>query len=69
MCNANTNIYTFTWDDADEVKPGIFRPQPKSSQQRRCVNWNAVEDWALMRRTPLKPILLKPNGDEEKILM
>ncbi|KAI0896189.1 hypothetical protein F4806DRAFT_466488 [Annulohypoxylon nitens] len=69
MCNADTNIYTFTWTDAELVRPGIWRPRPKSNQDRKCVQWKPLEDWVMERRVPLNPILLKPNGEEEKILM
>ncbi|KAM7218429.1 protein of unknown function (DUF3328) domain containing protein [Rhypophila decipiens] len=69
MCDADTTIYTFTWKDAELISPGIWRPRPKSSQEKRCVNWEKVENWAMERRVELNPVLLKPSGEEEKILM
>jgi len=69
MCKADTNIFTFTWEDAQEVHPGVWRPNPKSNQQRKCVKWEAVEAWVTERHVPLQPILLKPSGEEEKVLM
>ncbi|KAI1269177.1 hypothetical protein F5Y18DRAFT_423420 [Xylariaceae sp. FL1019] len=69
MCNADTNIFTFTWEHAQEVRPGVLRPMPQSNQQRKCVQFDAVENWAMERRVPLRPRLVKPDGDVEKILM
>ncbi|KAM7186870.1 protein of unknown function (DUF3328) domain containing protein [Naviculisporaceae sp. PSN 640] len=69
MCNVDTTLYTFTWADAEMIKPGIYRPRPKSRQEKKCVNWEAVETWAMERRVELNPVLLKPSGEEEKILM
>jgi hypothetical protein len=69
MCNADTNIFTFTWKDAEEVHPGVFRPNPKSNQEKKCVRWEAVEDWVMERHTDLQPILLKPDGEKERVLM
>jgi hypothetical protein len=69
MCNADTNIFTFTWKDAKEVRPGIWRPNPKSDQERKCVQWEALEEWVMDRHVSLHPILLKPGGEEESVLM
>ncbi len=69
MCSADTNIYTFTWKNAEQVRPGAWRPNPKSNQERKCVRWEAVEDWVMERHVPLLPTLLKPNGKPEKVLM
>ncbi|KAK4212131.1 hypothetical protein QBC37DRAFT_425467 [Rhypophila decipiens] len=69
MCSADTNIFTFTWEDAEEVHPGIFRPNPKSNQQRKCVRWELVEKWVTDRHVPLSPVLLKPDGRQDKIMM
>ncbi|KAI0886414.1 uncharacterized protein GGS22DRAFT_128442 [Annulohypoxylon maeteangense] len=69
MCNADTSIYTFTWTGAELVRPGVWRPSPKSNQDRKCVIWEPLENWVTERRVPLNPILLKPSGEEEEILM
>lgn len=69
MCTADTNIYSFTWEDAEYVRPGAWRPRPKSNQERKCVRWEAVQDWVMERHVPLNPVLLRPSGEEEKILM
>ncbi|KAK9419076.1 putative Tat pathway signal sequence [Seiridium unicorne] len=69
MCNADTSIYTFTWEDATLVRPGIWRPEPKSNQDRKCIKWETLENWVMERHIPLNPVLLKPGGEEEKILM
>ncbi|KAI0395497.1 hypothetical protein F5Y17DRAFT_192598 [Xylariaceae sp. FL0594] len=69
MCNADTNIFTFTWQNAQEVRPGIYRPMPQSSQKRKCVNFEAIEDWIMQRRVSLNPRMVKPNGEIEKIMM
>ncbi|KAK3331274.1 hypothetical protein B0H66DRAFT_456316, partial [Apodospora peruviana] len=62
LCNADTTIYTFTWTDAKFVRPGVWRPESKSNQERKCVKWEAIEDWVNERRVPLNPVLLKPSG-------
>jgi len=69
LCNADTTLYTFTWEDAELVREGIYRPRPKSNQDRKCVRWGEVEDWVKERHVELNPVLLKPSGEEEKILM
>lgn len=69
MCNADTNAFSFTWEDAEFVRPGVWRPRPKSNQERKCVRWEAIQDWVMERHVPLNPVLLKPSGEEEKILM
>ncbi|KAK9780442.1 putative Tat pathway signal sequence [Seiridium cardinale] len=69
MCNADTSIYTFTWEDATLVRPGIWRPESKSNQDRKCIKWESLEDWVMERHIPLNPVLLKPGGEEEKVLM
>lgn len=69
MCNADTNIFTFTWAEANEVRPGVWRPNPKSNQEKKCVKWDALENWVNERHVPLQPKLLRPNGEVEKILM
>lgn len=69
MCNADPTLATFTWNNATEVKPGIFRPEPQSLQQRKCVNWDEIDSWARKRMVDLKPVLLKPDGEEEAVLM
>ncbi|KAI1753270.1 hypothetical protein F4782DRAFT_545880 [Xylaria castorea] len=69
MCNADTNIFTFTWENAEEVRPGVLRPMPQSNQQRKCVKFDAVESWIMEKHVPLNPILVKPNGDVEKVMV
>jgi len=69
LCNADTTVYTFTWTDAEFVRPGIWRPKPKTNQERKCVKWEAVEAWARERHVALNPVLLKSSGEEEKVLM
>ncbi|KAI0438429.1 hypothetical protein F4803DRAFT_534986 [Xylaria telfairii] len=69
MCNVDTNIFTFTWKNAQEVRPGVLRPMPQSNQQRKCVNFEAVESWIMERHVSLHPRLVKPDGDIEKIMM
>ncbi|KAI1824327.1 hypothetical protein F4861DRAFT_506432 [Xylaria intraflava] len=69
MCNADTSIFTFTWKNAEKVRPGVLRPMPQSNQQRKCVNFDAVESWVMERHVPLHPRLVKPDGEIEKIMM
>ncbi|KAI1430273.1 hypothetical protein F5Y12DRAFT_722941 [Xylaria sp. FL1777] len=69
MCNADTNIFTFTWENAEEVRPGILRPMPQSNQQRKCVNFEAIESWVMERHVSLHPRLVKLGGEIEKIMM
>ncbi|KAI0484192.1 hypothetical protein GGR56DRAFT_612730 [Xylariaceae sp. FL0804] len=69
MCTADTNMFTFTWENATVVRPGVMRPNPYSSQNRKCVNFEAIHSWALERHVPLQPLLLKPDGKTEKVLM
>ena len=38
-------------------------------QQRKCVNWDGIDSWARKKMVDLKPVLLKPDEDEESVLM
>ncbi|KAF2113245.1 hypothetical protein BDV96DRAFT_648217 [Lophiotrema nucula] len=69
MCHADTTVATFTWDNAVEVHPGIWRPEPQSNQKRKCMKWDLIENWADARKVPLKPTLLKSDGEEEDVLV
>ncbi|KAF2812868.1 uncharacterized protein BDZ99DRAFT_555817 [Mytilinidion resinicola] len=66
MCNVDTNIYTFTWDDTTAAD---HRPNPKSNQMRKCTNWEAVEGWVTKRHVPLNPMLMRPSGVSDRIHM
>ncbi|KAI3325574.1 hypothetical protein HD806DRAFT_490702 [Xylariaceae sp. AK1471] len=69
ICNADTNIFTFTWKNEQEVRPGVLRPMPQSKPQRKCVSFGAVESWIMERHVSLHPRLVKPNGEIKKIMM
>ncbi|KAF2190063.1 hypothetical protein K469DRAFT_759479 [Zopfia rhizophila CBS 207.26] len=64
MCNADTSIYTFTWENATDR-----RPNPQSNQYRKCINWDTVWNWVDERHIPLNPWLLRPTGVADKIMM
>ncbi|CAI6339175.1 unnamed protein product [Periconia digitata] len=63
MCTANLGVYTFRWDSDPD------RPLPKSNAERRCVDWDSLEQWAWSRKTDLKPTLLRETGQAEVIHM
>lgn len=62
MCSADTSLYTFFWNTtyAD-------RPLPKSSSNRKCVDWEGLESWADARKVPLNPVLLRTTGEADRI--
>ncbi|KAF2648991.1 hypothetical protein K491DRAFT_735839 [Lophiostoma macrostomum CBS 122681] len=66
MCTVDTSIYTFTWDNATER-----RPNPKSNQHRKCLNWESLQEWlsSTGKKVPLNPMLVRPTGVKDRILM
>ncbi|KAF2033497.1 hypothetical protein EK21DRAFT_58440 [Setomelanomma holmii] len=62
MCSADTSMYTFEWVPEDHD-----RPHPRSHAVRNCVNWDKVEAWANERKVPLDPMLIRPQGEAERI--
>jgi hypothetical protein len=60
MCNGNTEVISFAWDDLSS-----FKPFTKSQGTAVCVEWKSIEDWAYTRAIPPHPRYLKPLGREE----
>ncbi|KAJ2991336.1 hypothetical protein NUW58_g2547 [Xylaria curta] len=57
MCNANTALYTFYWEDATDLQPST-----KSNSRSVCVKWEPLEKWAYNRKISTSPKFNKTLG-------
>ncbi|KAF1935604.1 hypothetical protein EJ02DRAFT_415491 [Clathrospora elynae] len=57
MCQANTALYTFEWDESRRKKQHLT-----SKAQRQCIRWDPVYEWASGRSVGLNPQFHVPNN-------
>ncbi|KAH8881938.1 hypothetical protein GQ53DRAFT_734493 [Thozetella sp. PMI_491] len=62
MCNGNTALYSFAWDD-----PDAHMPATKSNSKSVCVKWSAVETWSHSRMVDSNPPLVRLSGDQGQL--
>lgn len=58
MCQANTALYTFEWDENGRKKQHLT-----SNAQRQCVEWGPIHEWASERSVGLNPQFYRPKKD------
>jgi hypothetical protein len=56
MCTPNLGLYSFKWKGDNE------KPELKTGAERKCVNWDAVQDWSNERATGWNPLVWKPKN-------
>jgi hypothetical protein len=57
MCQANTALYTFKWDEGNTHKKQALTSKAK----RQCVKWDPVHEWASSRTVGLNPEFYRPG--------
>lgn len=58
MCQANTALYTFEWDESTRKKQHLT-----SKAKRQCVNWKPIHEWASERSVGLNPEFHRPKKE------
>lgn len=58
MCQANTALYTFEWDESTRKKQHLT-----SNARRQCIKWDPVHEWASERSVGLNPQFHRPKKE------
>ncbi|KAF2279835.1 uncharacterized protein EI97DRAFT_456029 [Westerdykella ornata] len=58
MCQANTALYTFAWDENNTHAKQVLTSKAK----RQCVKWEPIHAWASSRTVGLNPTFYPPGG-------
>lgn len=61
MCHGDVSLYSYTWhkDYPNATKNIVSRIKP----ERKCADWESIEEWAKSRSDTWSPRMIDPNGE------